>query len=147
MKETLHYLLMADHLMFQKALLAGIRDTGLTSGQPKVLDYLKNHDGAVQREIAAACHIEPATLTSLLLGMENKELIKRKTLNGNRRSLYVYLTDKGKELAKRVESEFETIEEHALCGFTDEEKETLAVFLTRIHDNFNMKGAVSNDKS
>lgn len=147
MEETIHYLLMADHLMFQKALLAGIRDIGLTAGQPKVLDYLKNHDGAVQRQIAAACHIEPATLTSLLLGMENKELIERKTLNGNRRSLYVYLTDKGKELAKRVESEFGRIEENALCGFTDEEKETLVILLTRMHDNLNMKGAVSYDKS
>lgn len=35
MKESLHYLLMADHLLFQKSLLAGIKDTGLTLGQPK----------------------------------------------------------------------------------------------------------------
>lgn len=147
MKETLHYLLMADHLMFQKALLAGIKDTGLTSGQPKVLDYLKSHDGAVQREIATACHIEPATLTSLLLGMENNKLINRKMLNGNRRSLYVYLTDKGKALAKRVESEFGRIEEHALCGFTDEEKITLAAFLARMNENFSMRGEASDDKN
>ena len=40
MKESLHYLLMSDHLMVQKALLNRIKDTGLTSGQPKILDYL-----------------------------------------------------------------------------------------------------------
>lgn len=135
MKETLHYLLMSDHMVFQKALLAGIRDTGLTSGQPKVLDYLKNHDGAFQKEIAAACHIEPATLTSVLLGMESKHLITRKMLNGNRRSLYVYLTDKGRELAKRIETEFDTIEKAALRGFLDNEKDMLNNFLTRIKDN------------
>lgn len=135
MKESLHYLLMANHLMFQKALLAEIKDTGLTSGQPKVLDYLRNHDGAVQKKIAAACYIEPATLTSILLGMENKGLITRRTQNGNRRSLYVYLTDKGKKFAESVELAFDKLEEHALRGFTEEEKEMLGIFLTRLNEN------------
>lgn len=141
MKESLHYLLMTNHLTFQKSLMAVIRDTELTSGQPKVLDYLKYHDGAVQKEIAAACHIEPATITSVLLRMENKGLIIRKNLNGNRRSLYVYLTDKGRELAQRIEAEFDIIEENALNGFNVDEKEMLNLFLTRIHENLHQKGA------
>lgn len=37
-------------------------------GQPKVLDYLKDHDGSSQKEIARACHIEPGSLTSILFG-------------------------------------------------------------------------------
>ena len=65
MKETLHYLLMTDHFLFQKTLFGKIKETGLSIGQPKVLDYLKEHDGTTQREIAAACQIEPASLTSL----------------------------------------------------------------------------------
>ena len=42
--KSIHYLLMADHFMVQKALLSQIKDTELTMGQPKVLDYLKAHD-------------------------------------------------------------------------------------------------------
>ena len=145
MKESLHYLLMTNHLTFQKSLMSVIRDTELTSGQPKVLDYLKYHDGAVQKEIAAACHIEPATITSVLLGMENKGLIIRKNLNGNRRSLYVYLTDKGRELAQRIEAEFDIIEKKALNGFSAEEKEMLNLFLTRIHENLHQKGDDSHE--
>lgn len=145
MKESFHYLLMADHLLFQKSLLAGIKDTGLTSGQPKILDYLVFHDGAVQKEIAEACHIEPATITSVLLGMENKGLIIRKNLNSNRRSLYVYLTEKGKLLAEQIEMQFRAIEEKALSGFGDDEKEILTIFLTRI--NQNMKGAVYHEQN
>lgn len=139
MKGTLHYLLMVNHLAFQKALLVGIKDTNLTAGQPKVLDYLRDHDGAVQKEIAAACHIEPATLTSILLGMENKNLIIRKMHGNNRRSLYVYLTKQGKELAEHVESEFCKIEERALKNFTDEEQTLLNDFLIRIKENLNDK--------
>lgn len=140
MKESLHYLLMADHLLFQKSLLTGIKDTNLTPGQPKILDYLLFHDGAVQKEIAEACHIEPATITSVLLGMENKGLIVRKNINGNRRSLYVYLTNKGKSLAEQVELKFEIIEEKALFDFSDDEKEMLTAFLTKINKNLCKKG-------
>ena len=49
--KSIHYLLMADHFMVQKALLSQIKDTKLTMGQPKVLDYLKDHDGACQKDI------------------------------------------------------------------------------------------------
>ncbi len=145
MRETLHYLLMASHLSFQKILMFKIKNTGLTLGQPKVLDYLREHDGAFQKEIAVVCNIEPATLTSVLLGMENKNLITRKMGEGNRRNLYVYLTDKGMMLANRVKSEFDLIEEQALAGFSDCEKEMLNTFLTRINENINNKGMMQNE--
>lgn len=133
--ESLHYLLMINHLMLQRSLLTNIKDTQLTLGQPKVLDYLKNHDGAIQKDIAIACQIEPATITSVLLGMENKGLIVRKTLNSNRRSLYVYLTDEGRSLANRVELEFNHIESKALLGFSEEEKSVLNALMVRIKNN------------
>lgn len=147
MKESLHYLLMADHLLFQKSLLAGIKDTDLTPGQPKILDYLLYHDCAVQKEIAEACHIEPATITSVLLGMENKGLIIRKNVTGNRRSLYVCLTDKGQTLAKQVKLQFGSIEEKALSGFSNSEKELITVFLTKINENLIKKGVVTNEQN
>ena len=147
MENTFHYLLMTNHLLFQKALLTEIKDTGLTSGQPKVLEYLRTHDGAVQKEIAAVCNIEPATLTSVLLGMENKNLIVRKMLDGNRRSLYVYLTETGKALAERVVIEFSGIETNAFSGFTDQEKEMLIALLRKVNKNMNHEGDVTNDKN
>lgn len=53
MDDTLHYLIMANQMLVQKALLEQLKDTGLTIGQPKILDYLKEHDGSNQKEIAA----------------------------------------------------------------------------------------------
>lgn len=139
MNESLHYLLMTNHLLFQKLLLMLIKDTGLTVGQPKVLDYLRYHDGAVQKDIANACHIEPATITTVLLGMEKNQLIIRKNKDGNRRSLYVYLTDKGRTMSEQVEKCFDIIEEKAYKNFTDDEKETFISLLTRVKDNINLK--------
>ena len=44
--ESFHYLSMSNHMMIQKQLMEQLKPYGLTLGQPKVLDYLKNHDGA-----------------------------------------------------------------------------------------------------
>ena len=41
MNDSFHYLSMANHMMVQKKLMEQLKDTGLTLGQPKVLDYLK----------------------------------------------------------------------------------------------------------
>lgn len=142
--ESLHYLLLADHLTFQKVLMSRIKDTGLTPGQPKVLDYLRCHDGAVQKDIAAACRIEPATITSVLLGMERKQLICRQTQNGNRRSLSVHLTDQGKALAERVAAEFAAIEAQAYQGFTQAEQTQLRALLERVQENMTEKKAYPN---
>lgn len=144
MENSLHYLLMANHLLFQKELLSYIKDSELTPGQPKVLDYLTKHDGSVQKDIAAKCHIEPATLTSVLLRMENKGLIIRKNKDGNRRSLYVFLTNKGRMTAERVEQYFSNIETKALDGFSKEETETLCALLTKLNNNM-MKEADENE--
>lgn len=142
---SLHYLLMADHLDLQKQLFTNLKTTDLTPGQPKVLEYLKDHDGAVQKEIASACHIEPASLTSILNGMEKKGLILRKMRHDNRRYLYVYMTEKGKEALRYVESIFSKIESTALNGFSKEEVEQLIVFLSRIHSNFHDGKKDNND--
>lgn len=135
MQETLHYLLMSNHLMVQKALVSSVKDTGLTPGQPKVLDYLLHHDGAIQKEIAIFCHIEPASLSTILNGMENKGYIERKNTDNNRRSLHVYLTETGKKYANRLNLEFTKIESEALKGFSESEVQQLQDLLGRLYEN------------
>ena len=78
MDDSFHYLSMINHMTVQKKLMEQLADTGLTLGQPKVLDYLKDRDGASQKEIAAGCLIEAGSLTSILNRMEEKGLIERK---------------------------------------------------------------------
>lgn len=132
---SFHYLLMTSHLTLQKNLLTLLRDTGLTSGQPKILDYLYDHDGAGQKEIAAACHMEAASLTAVLNGMESKNLIERRTLNGNRRSSHVFLTPKGKELQGKVLDAFRRLEELAFQNISDRDKEQFQEIFRRIYEN------------
>lgn len=112
MENSLHHLLMTNHTAFRKRIFSALKNEGLTSGQPKVLEYLAEHDGALQKDIAAACRIEPATMTSLLCGMEKKGLITRSA--PDRRSLSVYLTEKGRMLIPLIKEEFSRIEDLSL---------------------------------
>ena len=112
---------------------------GLSSGQPKVLDYLYNCEGSDQKTIAAYCEIEPATLASILLRMEQKGLIERKKKDGNRRSLFVYMTEKGKAVAEQMHTIFEQYDRLASESLSIEETETVRNLLEKICINLNGK--------
>lgn len=101
----------------------------------KFLTIFLNITGAIQKEIAFGCHIEPASLTSVLNGMEKKGLIKREMQNGNRRSQYVYMTEKGRKLSEIIKSQFEKIEDDALNGFSEDEVQQLLEYLKKIYIN------------
>ncbi len=135
MDDTLHYLIMANQMLIQKSLLEQLKDTGLTIGQPKILDYLKEHDGSNQKEIAKACFLEAGSLTTILNKMEEKGLIERKILNGNRRSFHIYLTAEGKEKQQLVEKAFSEIEKRALAGIQEEEFAQFMSVYNRIYTN------------
>ena len=135
MDDTLHYLIMANQMIVQKALLEQLKDTGLTIGQPKILDYLKEHDGSNQKEIAKACFLEAGSLTTILNKMEEKGLIERRILNGNRRSFHIFLTAVGKEKQQLVDTAFSEIEKKALADISEKEFEQFMSVYHRIYSN------------
>lgn len=139
MEHTFHYLLMANQATLHKQLLTRLSDTPLTQGQPRILDYLKDHDGANQTEIASGCHVEPPTLSALLNRMEDNGLIERRTQNKNRRTLYVYLTPKGQNYQEIVDRQFKLLDEAAFYGFTPEEKHLFMDSFMRIYENLKKK--------
>ena len=95
---------MAVHAMIQKQLMERVKEIGLTSGQPKVFDYLIDHDGASQKEIAKACLIEAGSLTSILNRMEEKGYVEGRIVNGNRRTFCIFLTNQEKKQAYEVKN-------------------------------------------
>ena len=114
MDDQFHYLLMTAQNLFQRMVMEDLEGSGLTPGQPKVLDYLGGHNGCVQKEIAVGCQIDPATLTGVLGRMEEKQLIERRSAPGDRRSLHVYLTAQGRRRLADVQQTFGRLEEQLL---------------------------------
>ncbi len=142
---SFHYLSMAVHSMIQKNFMEQVKSSGLTSGQPKVLDYLRDHNGANQKEIAAACHIEPGSLTSVLNRMEEKGLIERRMLDGNRRTFYIFMTDEGSRLKDLVEDNFASIEKKSFRNISSEDQASFMETFSKIYENLMNKGDTTHE--
>ena len=135
-EHSLHFALLKAQSLLAKQLFLRLDGSGLTSGQPKLLEYLAGHDGCIQRELANHAHFDPASITSALVGMEESGLIRRESVPGDKRALRVYLTEAGREKQRYVQKVFADVEEVALNGFSQQERALLEDFLQRIHKNF-----------
>lgn len=133
--KTFHHLLMKSHTVLNKKIMSVAQKHGLTIGQPKILEYLLEVRCADQKSIAKYCEIEPATVGSILNRMEEAQLIERKRENGNRRSLFVSLTQKGYESALKTQELFKKAEQVALESVSDEEKKLVCEVLEKVYDN------------
>ena len=114
--------------------MRSLRIQSLQPVSPQVLEFLDGREGCQQKDIAQACLIEPATVTSLLLHMEQAYLIERRVENGNRRSLFVYLTDKGRRMAARSKEGVQRVINRAFTGLEDRQEEA-AADLRQMYEN------------
>ena len=130
--ESLHYLLMKAHTRMHRRIRGQAAALGLTSGQPKILEYLLQYGESNQKTIADYCEIEQATVGSLLARMEAVGLVTRTQRQGNRRSLYVALTAAGRAAAERMGRAFARAEGEACAALTGEEQAQLCCLLEKL---------------
>ena len=129
-------LILSTFSFISKTIGRRAKNIGVTSGQPKVLDYLNDgHDGASQADIARACGLEASTLTQILDGMEKSGYIERRREENDRRTYHIFLTILGKEKAEQTVALFKNIENEILVGLNDQEKVEFQRMLQIVHDN------------
>ena len=133
-----HRLMLENQTIFSKLVYGHLMPSNLSLGQPKVLEYISEHEGCAQKDIAINCLIEPASVSSMLSTLEKEGLISRKANSDNRRSSLVSLTELGLEKAGYVKKTFEEVEKKALMDFTEEEIQQLLDLLMKV--NKNLKG-------
>lgn len=133
--DAFHHSLMRLFHLHRHLSVKWFSEKGTTRGQPKLLMYLLSHDGCIQRELADDCHLEPASISSVLMGMERQELIRRQADKADRRILRVFITEKGRDAIEQVEQGLDELDEQMLSGFSPEEREQARRFLNTMHDN------------
>lgn len=108
---------------------------GLYMGQPRILITIKELEGASQKEIADHLHVTPASLAMSLKRLQKAGFLDRRADSRDTRINKIYLTAKGLEVMEACRSQMIWIDQEMMAGFTDEEKDQLADFLSRIHIN------------
>lgn len=119
------------------------RAAGLTTGQPKVLQYLTTHDGCTQKEIGIGCALDKSTVAGLLSRMEAAGLIRRDARADDRREAAVCLTEEGAAAAQVAASNAAQVDEIALRGFDASERAELSDLLARVIRNFKQHEGVA----
>lgn len=79
-------------------------------------------------------------MTTILNKMEEKGLIERRVLNGNRRSFHIFMTEEGRQKQQVVDKAFSEIERKALLGISEEEYEKFRSVYHKIYSNLQKEG-------
>jgi len=109
-----------------------IRERELSHEQSFVLGYLVQNPGAIQRDIAQTTRTSPASVSSLLQGLERRGLVERRAEGGDVRSKRVYATAAGVELIAGFDTAMAAAEETILAPLDQAERATLHALLTKI---------------
>ena len=139
MSVSLHHAVYMTNNAQKNSLRPGMVQIGLSPGQPKVLRFLSAHDSCMQKEIAEALDIEPATVSRLLANMEQNGLVARSTPAERRRAESVSITEEGRVAFARWEMVCHTVEEQSLQGFSEEEGQQFLKYLCRMYQNLTGK--------
>ncbi len=135
LSEELHYLLLRAFHHSNKAIVQKIPELDLFPGQPKILEYLLEHNGSIAKEICEGCVLDKSTIANLLPRMEKQDLIIRKPDTLDKRSSRIYLTEKGLYLAKEVKKICFAVDDKALCNISATQKEQFLATLNLVINN------------
>lgn len=108
----------------------------ITSDQWILLKSISEKEGLNQRDLAKRVFKEPASITRILDILEKKKLVKRESVNNDRRTYELYTSSAGKALIKKVIPMAVDMRAKGVKGLTKKEVVKLNEMLIRIFDNF-----------
>ena len=135
----LHTMILRVAQAERKALFDASNPTGLTSGQPKVLRYLRNNGWKSQTEIAQNLSIEAPTASRLIESLLREKLIIRKDNEYDKRAYLIAISEKGLEKMALWDAYTENFQKTLFDGFSEEDQLQLRRWLNQLYFNINGK--------
>lgn len=113
---------------------------GIYIGQPPVLNYIREHPGCTQAEIAETLQVSPASIASSTKRLQNSGMIRKQVDAGNMRANKLYISEKGDQAMEEFGKVFDSLNEEMFGAFSAEELETFCGFMERINRILGTKG-------
>jgi DNA-binding MarR family transcriptional regulator len=135
----IHHALVLAAKAQKNATRPSLYEIGLSPGQPKVLTFLSKHDSCMQKDIAEACDIEPATISQILSKMEQAGLIRRTNFAERKRADSVSITEKGRKAFDEWMQICTKVDRISLQGFSEQEQQQFYDYLCRMYHNLTGK--------
>lgn len=114
-----------------------VKASGLTRQQAFALGYIQafQENGIIARDLADISRTSPASVTSLLNGLEQRGLIERKPSPTDSRVKLIFATEEGVAAVSGFEEDMRKAQEEAFAPLSEEELETLAGLLRRLAEH------------
>ncbi|NIJ04794.1 MarR family winged helix-turn-helix transcriptional regulator [Frigoribacterium faeni] len=109
-----------------------VRSRDLTPEQAFVLGYLVQSPGAIQRDIADVSRTSPASVSSLVKGLERRLLVERRSEDGDERRKRVYATPEGQQLVAGFTEAMAEVDDAILDPLDADEQAQLLALLTKV---------------
>ena len=124
----------------RRAYEAAVSDLGLNFSQSLILEYLAHLQEAGvahpnQTEIAERIGLRKPAAGAALEVLSALQLLTRDPAPTDKRAMLVRLTDRGAEVASRINSLYEDVHDKATRGLAEEELSVLRALLSRIQTN------------
>ncbi len=131
-ENTISFLLAKVTIAHRNLLQKGVNEAGLHSGQVFVIIELWKNDGQRQIDLAARLGLSPPTVNKILGGLLENDFVTRAKYEDDARSTRIFLTEKGKVIRSRLESQWAKLEEQTVSALTDTEALMLKQLLEKL---------------
>ena len=106
----------------------------LTLPQYSVLKVLEHNGPITGAGLAKESFVTPQTMHTLLVGMENRNLIKRSAIKGNNKSLNISITNQGASVLKTADAALTDVIEKGNKVLNSNEHTQLMRLLVKLYD-------------
>jgi DNA-binding MarR family transcriptional regulator len=93
------------------------------------------HGPAGATELARAAYLHPGAMTRLLDKLEERGLLAREAVPGDRRALTIMLTDAGRAMWNDIAPSAQRVHDLAMAHLSPTEREELLRLLSQVRDN------------
>ncbi len=113
------------YINWHKAFRKTLSPFDLTVAQWMVLhSYIFSRSPMFPSQIVKRLSIEGTSISTMLTGMENRRLIKRRRSKTNMRTVEIYLTEQGYELLNKVEPRIIELTNHVFGALSESKRKT-----------------------
>ncbi|MCL2077595.1 MAG: MarR family transcriptional regulator [Oscillospiraceae bacterium] len=132
--------------LFDVQLRLEMLKNGMRTSYRHLLHPLSLKDGVTQLDLVRITKLKAPTVSTTLRNMEADGLVSRETDKDDARATRVYITEKGREIDKKMRVSGVRLEKIFLNGITPEEKEQVMTILSKMKDNMEKaSGMILND--
>ena len=131
------------HLYLQRSICL-FKELDIHPGQAGLLWGVNCKDqdnrGMAQKELAKHIGVKPPSITVMLKKLEAEAYIEKKQDENDQRIMRIFLTEKGKNIAAKMETVMEQLEQEAFANMNEQEVMLFRRLLLQMRDNLKSAG-------